>query len=161
MPEIPGLKLAPNWTSAAGALEGILAHLGQPLPRHAIMGLTGHAWHFCLGTRAGVAALPSGPADLDWGPMVGRTNAPVRWERFAAEYSGGANPDRAARSPGHAHSTRAPPFGWDFHSRVAIVSAIRVRRRLLVHDILMSVGPFVHGCRPSGVGGQLFAGCAG
>ena len=60
MPELSGLQLAENWTSAAGAAQGILDYLGTPLPRHAVMGLTGHAWHTCLGSRDGVVALPHG-----------------------------------------------------------------------------------------------------
>ena len=65
MPSIPPIPIAQNWTSAAGALEAILNYLGEPLPRHAVMGLSGHAWHFCLGTRGDVTALPSGVADID------------------------------------------------------------------------------------------------
>lgn len=167
MPEIPGLKLAPNWTSAAGALEGILAHLGQPLPRHAIMGLTGHAWHFCLGTRAGVAALPSGPADLDWGPMVGRyERTGFRWERFAADVprGGGEHPDRAAAvawATAHLDAGR-PLIGWDFHlhEHAIVYGYSRERAGFLVHDILSEeVGPFVPwDAWPSGVAGiELFA----
>ena len=89
MVEISGARIAPNWTSAAGALEGILAHLGAPLPRHAIMGLTGHAWRLCLGRRDNVVALPSGPADLDWAAAQGKAGETIRLgyqedETFAA-----------------------------------------------------------------------------
>ena len=52
MVELQGARLAPNWTSAAGALEGVLEFLGAPLPRHAIMGLTGLA--VALPYRAGL-----------------------------------------------------------------------------------------------------------
>ncbi len=82
-------RLAPNWTTAAGALEGVLAAAGIPLPRHAVMGLTGHAWHLCLAEQAGVYALPSGPHDLDWGAMVERyARTGLRWERFGRRAEG-------------------------------------------------------------------------
>lgn len=167
MPEIPGLKLAPNWTSAAGALEGILAHLGAPLPRHAIMGLTGHAWHFCLGTRGGVTALPSGPADLDWAATVrgyGRTG--FRWERFTADVPRGATGHAgrdAAVDWATAHLDEGRPLiGWDFHlhEHAIVYGYSRERAGFFVHDILSEeVGPFVPwDAWPSGVGGiELFA----
>jgi hypothetical protein len=167
VPEIPGIKLAPNWTSAAGALEGILDHLGQPLPRHAIMGLTGHAWHFCLGTRGAVTALPSGPADLDWGAMVSRyERTGFRWERFAADVPGGAveHPARAAAvawAAEHLDQGR-PLIGWDFHlhEHAIVYGYSRERAGFFVHDILSEeVGPFVPwDAWPSGVAGiELFA----
>lgn len=167
MPEIPGPKLAPNWTSAAGALEGILAHLGQPLPRHAIMGLTGHAWHFCLGTQGGVFALPSGPADLDWAAMVRNyERAGFSWERFAADVprGGGEHPARAAAiawATAHLDADR-PLIGWDFHlhEHAIVYGYSREREGFFVHDILSEeVGPFVPwDAWPSGVGGiELFA----
>jgi hypothetical protein len=166
VPEIHGLKLAPNWTSAAGALEGVLAHLGQPLPRHAIMGLTGHAWHFCLGTRAGVTALPSGPADLDWGAMVQRyERTGFRWERFAANVpSGGAeHPARReaiAWATAHLDAGR-PLIGWDFHlhEHAIVYGYSRERAGFFVHDILsQEVGPFPAGeAGPSGATGSALS----
>ncbi|MGH2611324.1 MAG: hypothetical protein ACRDHF_19775, partial [Tepidiformaceae bacterium] len=120
MPEIPGLRIAPNWTSAAGALESILTFLGEPLPRHAIMGLTGHAWHLCLATRPGVVALPSGPVDLDWEAAVRRyARTGVTWERFGAALP----PDedwsemrRAAIDWAVPHLDGGRPLiGFDFH----------------------------------------------
>ncbi len=83
------LTLRPNWTTAAGALEGVLAAQGLELPRHAVMGLTGHAWHLCLSAQEGVTALPSGPHDLDWGAMVERyARTGLAWERFARRARG-------------------------------------------------------------------------
>ncbi len=83
------LTLRPNWTTAAGALEGILAAEGMELPRHAVMGLTGHAWHLCVACEEGVAALPSGPHDLDWGLMVERyARTGLAWERFGRRARG-------------------------------------------------------------------------
>jgi len=167
VPEIQGLNLAPNWTSAAGALEGILAHLGQPLPRHAVMGLTGHAWHFCLGTRAGVTALPSGPADLDWAAMAQRyERTGFRWKRFAADVPAGrgehpARRDAVAWATAHLDEGR-PLIGWDFHlhEHAIVYGYSRERAGFFVHDILsQEVGPFVPwDSWPSGVGGiELFA----
>lgn len=149
MTTIEGLHIAPNWTSAAGALEGVLEHLGAPLARHAIMGLSGHAWHLCLGSREGVVALPSGPADLDWDAMVRRyARAGVAWERF-----GGALPpgeDWAEMRDvaidwaiGHIDAGR-PLIGWDFHlHEFGIVYGYdSARAGFLVDDVLTpEVGP--------------------
>ncbi len=78
------LTLRPNWTTAAGALEGVLAAEGLELPRHAVMGLTGHAWHLCVASEGGVTALPNGPHHLDWEEMVeGYARTGLAWERFA------------------------------------------------------------------------------
>ncbi len=83
------LTLRPNWTTAAGALESVLAAAGLELPRHAVMGLTGHAWHLCLASEGGVTALPSGPHDLDWGAMVERyARTGLAWERFGRRAQG-------------------------------------------------------------------------
>jgi hypothetical protein len=143
-------QLAPNWTSAAGAVEGILAHLGAPLPRHAIMGLTALAWHTCLGTRGGVTALPSGPADVDWERVIralGRTG--FTWERFGAELGHGADWSEMRATAvrwATAHLDAARPLvGWDFHlHEFAVVYGYdHVREGFLVDDVLSEeVGPF-------------------
>jgi hypothetical protein len=147
--DIPGLRLAPNWTSAAGALEGILEYLGAPLPRHAIMGLTGHAWHTCLGTKNGIVALPSGPADLDWAAMVERyRRTGFEWERYGAQLTAGEE-WTAARQPAIAWAIQQldagrPLIGWDFHLHEhAIVYGYDTEREgFLVHDVLSEeVGP--------------------
>lgn len=141
---LEGIALAPNWTSAAGALEGILEFLGAPLPRHAVMGLTGHAWHFCLGTREGVTALPSGPSDLDWSAapaLYARTG--YRWERFAGDES--ARDAAVAWATAHLDAGR-PLIGWDFHLHEhAIIDGYDpARRGFFVQDIITEeVGPFV------------------
>jgi len=149
--EIPGLVLAPNWTSAAGALEGILSHLGQPLPRHAVMGLTGHAWHFCLGKRAEIVALPSGPSDLDWETMTSNyARTGFRWERFGGELPVDAPWDEmrdAAVEWAIAHLDAGRPLiGWDFHlhEHGIVYGYDRARKGFLVHDLLSEeLGPFV------------------
>ncbi len=83
------LTLRPNWTTAAGALEGVLAAEGLELPRHAVMGLTGHAWHLCVASEGGITALPNGPHDLDWGAMVERyARTGLEWERFGRRAKG-------------------------------------------------------------------------
>ena len=83
------LTLKPNWTTAAGALEGVLTAEGLELPRHAVMGLTGHAWHLCLASEGDVTALPSGPHDLDWGAMVERyARTGLAWERLGRRARG-------------------------------------------------------------------------
>ena len=149
MAELAGLRLAPNWTSAAGALEGILEYFGAPLPRHAIMGLTGHAWHTCLATAGGVVALPSGSADLDWAAMTARyARTGYRWDRFASDLREAPEPalTRAAAvewAMGHLDAGR-PLIGWDFHlhEHAIVYGYDRGRGGFLVHDILSEeVGP--------------------
>jgi hypothetical protein len=146
---IEGLRLAPNWTSAAGALEGVLEFLGTPLPRHAVMGLTGHAWHLCLGSKEGVVALPSGPADLDWEAMArnyARTG--FEWERFGASLPPGedwAEMRQAAIDWATAHLDAGRPLiGWDFHlHEFGIVYGYDAAREgFLVEDVVTpEVGP--------------------
>ena len=165
--ELHGLELAANWTSAAGAAEGILSYLGAPLPRHAIMGLTGHAWHTCLGTRGGVTALPSGSSDLDWDAMVRRyARMGVAWERFGGELPADGDWDdmRTAAVVWATHhlDNGRPLIGWDFHlHEFGIVYGYdRAREGFLVHDILSGeVGPLALWADwPSAVGRiELFA----
>jgi hypothetical protein len=144
MAQIDGPRIAENWTSAAGALEGILAFLGAGLPRHAVMGLTGHAWHLCLGTREGVVALPSGPGDLDWAAMVERyARTGWRWERFAGDT--GERERAVAWALAHLHAKR-PLIGWDFHlHEFAVVRGFDDARRAWLVDDLLSAdyGPSV------------------
>ncbi len=146
MPRIEGLTLAPNWTSAAGALEGILAFLHAPLPRHAIMGLTGHAWHFCLGTREGVTALPSGSTDLDWEEMTARyALTGYLWQRFAGPATDEGRAAAVEWAIEHLDKGR-PLIGWDFHlhEHGVVDGYERERAGFYVTDILSEeVGPFV------------------
>jgi len=142
-------RIAPNWTSAAGALEGILTYLGSPLPRHAVMGLTGHAWHTCLAIREGVHALPSGPVDLDWDAMLDRyARTGFRWERFHRSIEPASDPDPAraeaiAWATAHLDAGR-PLIGWDFHlhEHAVVYGYDRDRGGFLVDDVLTpEVGP--------------------
>ncbi len=149
--EISGLRLAPNWTSAAASLEGILEFLGQPLPRHAVMGLTGHAWHACLGTKGDVTALPSGVADLDWQAMVERyARTGFRWERFGGELPEGGDwtdmREAAIEWASRHLDAGRPLIGWDFHlhEHAIVFGYDRDRAGFLVHDMLTEeLGPFV------------------
>lgn len=150
MKALPGLELAANWTSAAGALEGVLQYLGAPLPRHAIMGLTGHAWHTCVATHGGVTALPSGPADLDWERMVRRyARTGFTWQRFGTSLPAGGDWSamRAAAvdwAIAHLDAGR-PLIGWDFHlhEHAIVYGYDRERGGFLVEDVLSAaVGPF-------------------
>ena len=43
-----GVEPQGNWTSLAGAVGGLLHHLGRPLARHTVMGLTGHAFRLTV-----------------------------------------------------------------------------------------------------------------
>lgn len=142
-------RIAPNWTSAAGAVEGILRHLGLELPRHAIMGLTGHAWHTCLQARGGVVALPGGTADLDWEAMTARyARTGVRWERFGAHLPPGEDWTEmrlAAIDWAIAQLDAGRPLvGWDFHlhEHAVVYGYDRERAGFLVDDVLSpEVGP--------------------
>jgi hypothetical protein len=143
VPQIARARIAPNWTSAAGALEGILAALDAPLPRQAVMGLTGHAWHTCLGTREGVTALPSGPADLDWEAMTRRyARTGFSWARYSRRLPAGQD-WAIGRSQaidwaiGHLDAGR-PLIGWDFHlhEHAVIYGYDAAARTLLVDDLL-------------------------
>lgn len=138
-------RMAANWTSGAGALEGILAFLGGELPRHAVMGLTGHAWHFCLGSREGVVALPSGPTDLDRAAMCERySRTGWRWERYTAQLPSGDSSARAAvRNAAIAWAierldAEKPLIGWDFHlhEHGVVYGYDRSRAGFLVDDPL-------------------------
>lgn len=146
MGRIEGVELVPNWSSAAGALEGVLRHAGIDLPRHAVMGLTGHAFHFCLGSKAGVVALPSGPASFDRGAMVSRyARTGLRFERFAAVASGEAKEAAVAWAVGRLDAG-VPLIGWDLHlHEFGIIDGYdRSRGGFFVQDILTEeVGPFV------------------
>lgn len=147
--EISGLRLAANWTSSAAALEGILEYLGAPLPRHAIMGITGHAWHMCLATKGDVTALPSGPADLDWEAMTGRyARTGVAWERYGAELPPGEDWSKereAAIAWAVAHLDAGRPLiGWDFHlhEHAVVYGYDREQAGFLVQDVLSEeIGP--------------------
>ncbi|WP_322819134.1 hypothetical protein [Tepidiforma sp.] len=146
MGRIGGVELAPNWSSAAGALEGVLRHAGIDLPRHAVMGLTGHAFHFCLGSKAGVVALPSGPASFDRGAMVSRyARTGLRFERFAAVASGETK-EAAVAWAVERLDAGVPLIGWDLHlHEFGIIDGYdRWRGGFFVQDILTEeVGPFV------------------
>lgn len=146
MGRIEGVELVPNWSSAAGALEGVLRHAGIDLPRHAVMGLTGHAFHFCLGSKAGVVALPSGPASFDRGAMVSRyARTGLRFERFAAVASGEAK-EAAVAWAVERLDAGVPLIGWDLHlHEFGIIDGYdRSRGGFFVQDILTEeVGPFV------------------
>ena len=149
MVELRGLRLAANWTSAAGALEGVLEYAGAPLPRHAVMGLTGLAWHTCVGTAGGVTALPSGPTDLDWELMSRRfALTGFAWERFGAALPHEEPWDDMRHAAIEWAAERldrgVPLIGWDFHlHEFAIVYGYdRQRAGFLVEDIVTpQVGP--------------------
>lgn len=142
MTEIAGLRLSPNWTSAAGALEGVLEFLGEPLPRHAIMGLSGHAWHLAITTREGVAVLPDGVMDLDWAAMVdGYARTGYRWERFGGSVRPGEPRDDirdAAIGWVKARIDEGRPIiGWDFqlHEFAIVYGYDDSRDGALVHSV--------------------------
>lgn len=157
-------RLATNWTSAAGAVDGILDYLEAPLPRHAVMGLTGHAWHLCLGTKNGVVALPSGPSDLDWAAAVERYRLTgYSWERFGGPWNPGDAGERL-REDAIAWATErldagVPLAGWDFHlHEFGIVWGYETERGgFLVDDVISEeVGPIaLWRDWPSAATGQL------
>lgn len=154
-------RLAPNWTTAAGALEGILAWRGMALPRHAIMGLTGHAWHTCLQTRGDVTALPGGPADLDWDAMIRRyARTGLVFERFGGLLRPGDDWSEMRQAAIEWALPRLdagqPLIGWDFHlhEHAVVYGYDRAREGFLVESVLTEeVGPLAPwGDWPSSVG---------
>jgi hypothetical protein len=144
-------RFATNWTSAAGALEGILEDSGAALPRHAIMGITGLAWHTCLGTTSGVAALPSGPTDLDWARMVaGYRRTGVAFESYLAQLTPATNwnagRDGAIAWAASRLDVGTPIIGWDFQlHEFAIIYGYDARRRGFLVDGVYGpeFGPFI------------------
>ena len=135
-------KLAANWTTAAGALEGVLAAEGLALPRHAVMGLTGHAWHLCLAQESGVSALPSGPHDLDWEAMIARyARTGLRWERFGRRAEGeavvSARDEALAWATAHLDAGRLL-IGFDFqvHEFAIVRGYDRERGGFLVESVV-------------------------
>jgi hypothetical protein len=143
-------RLVSNWSSAAGALQGILEAEGSELPRHAIMGITGHAWHLCVQSRGGVVALPGGPHDLDWTAMVARyARTGVRFERFGARV-GVDGPTEFLREDAVAWAIARlengiPVAGFDFHLHEwgVIYGFDAERKGFLVDSVIAGeVGPF-------------------
>ena len=144
-------RFVSNWTSAAGALEGILQDSGAGLPRHGIMGLTGHAWHTCLGTVEGVVALPSGPTDLDWARMVaGYARTGLAFETYLDQLSPGEGwnegRDRAIDWATSRLDCGTPLIGWDFqlHEFAVVYGYDATRKGFLVDGVYgPEFGPFV------------------
>ena len=133
------------------------------------MGLTGHAWHTCLATRGEVAALPSGPADLDWEAAIRRyALTGFAWERFGGELPAEGAWDEL-RLPAiewaKAHLDAGTPLiGWDFHlhEHGIVYGYDDARGGFLVHDMLTEeLGPFVKWeVWPTSIGQiELFAPC--
>jgi len=60
-----------NWTAIAGALEGVLAFLGELPDRRAIMGLSGHAFRLAITTAASGIAIADGAAHIDYERALG------------------------------------------------------------------------------------------
>lgn len=115
------------------------------------MGLTGHAWHTCLGTKEGVTALPSGPADLDWEAATRRfARTGYTWERFGGEFPADT-PWEELRRPAiewaKAHLDAGRPLiGWDFHlhEHGIVYGYDEARAGFLVHDMLTEeLGPLI------------------
>jgi hypothetical protein len=53
---LAGAETTSNWTSIAGALQGMLAFLGEPLDRATVMGLSSHAFRIAIWTSgSGIA----------------------------------------------------------------------------------------------------------
>ncbi len=142
--------MAPNWTTAAGAVEGVLEYVGQPLPRHAIMGLTGHAWHLCITSSDGVHVLPDGPVNLDWEAMVdGYSRTGTSWERFALRLAPGGDwaegRDAAVEWAIERIDDGRPVVAWDvqLHEFGTVYGYDRARGGFLAHTITSEeLGPF-------------------
>jgi len=60
-----------NWTAIAGALEGALAFLGEPLDRQTVMGLSGHAFRLAITTTASGIASADSAVHIDYERALG------------------------------------------------------------------------------------------
>jgi hypothetical protein len=113
------------------------------------MGLSGHAWHLCLGTREGVTALPSGPADIDpeW-RLAGFARTGFAWDRFGAalgDEPASVRHEAVAWAERHLQDGH-PLIGWDFHlhEHAVVYGYDAAREGFLISDILTpDLGPFV------------------
>jgi len=135
-------RLAPNWTTLAGAVEGVLAALGVPLPRHAVMGLTGCAFAFALAESEAGAASPAGLHAFDtWrlGERLARTG--VRFERFAPN---DADPHEAIAWIASRTERGVPVIAWALRLREwGIIREVDQASETFTVDDLLSpeVGP--------------------
>ncbi len=62
---LSGVALVMNWCSLAGALEGALRFLGQPVTTPRVMGISGHAFRLALPLAGGEVAAPGAETAID------------------------------------------------------------------------------------------------
>jgi hypothetical protein len=62
----PEAEVAGNWTSIAGAIEGVLRFLGIDLTQPALMSLSGHAFRFAIAQSGAGVAAPESPFLFDY-----------------------------------------------------------------------------------------------
>jgi hypothetical protein len=92
---LAGVNTVSNWTSVAGALEGMLIALGSTLDRTAIMGLSGHAFRLAIRTTADGIADGESSVCFDYARALQLyTNLGCKLEQVAARPG---DPDYARR----------------------------------------------------------------
>jgi len=135
-------RLAPNWTTLAGAIEGVLEAMAAPLPRHAVMGLTGCAFTFALARGETGVAGAAGIHAFDTIRLEERlARTGVRFERFL----GGRAERRDAIAWMTARTARGTPVvAWALRLREwGIVQAVDEAAQTFAVDDLLTpeVGP--------------------
>lgn len=67
---LAGAEIVPNWDSLGGALQGVLAYLGEPAAAPWVMGISGRAFRLALPIVDGEAAATGADAAFDPGPVA-------------------------------------------------------------------------------------------
>lgn len=138
------LPLAPNWTTLAGAVETVLEAVGVPLPRHAVMGLSGFAFTFAFVEGREGSPAPASIHAFDGYDLEARLlRTGVRFERFV----GGPEARREALEWVAARAERGVPvIAWALRLREwgIVVRCDRETESFAVADLLTpEVGPTV------------------
>lgn len=136
--------LAPNWTTLAGAIETVLEAVGVPLPRHAVMGLTGFAFTFAFVEGREGSPAPASIHAFDGYNLEARLlRTGVRFERFV----GGPEARQEALEWVAARAGRGVPvIAWALRLREwgIVVRCDREAASFEVADLLTpEVGPTV------------------
>jgi hypothetical protein len=67
---IPRVEIAPNWTTVAGAIAGVLTAVGERVSPAWVMGVTGHAFRLALTEAEGVLAAAPAAAAAGFATML-------------------------------------------------------------------------------------------
>jgi hypothetical protein len=85
---LASVQTSSNWSSLAGALEGVLRSLGLTLSRERVMGLSGHAFRLAIATGPqGLAAGQEPVCPVSSRGLALYENLGVRWQQLGVEES--------------------------------------------------------------------------